>query len=525
MPIVPFSTLAERPVDLRTAFCIVGAGVAGLLIASRLAEAGQQVVVLESGLDRFDARTDGLNEVEVTNAPYVGAMSGRSRILGGSSSRYGGCMIPLTGHDMSPRPHVSLPGWPFSPAELQPYQREIDELFRLDDSSFESFSHSDLPLRHEDLDCRWPKWIAPRYRNVSFVLRETIARNPNLTVWLGATVTGFGLDAERGRLEAITARDFSGRSLTVRAQRFVLAAGTIETTRLLLQMDLQSGERIFENCDALGRYFQDHLSLRLGEVVPIDRERTSRLFGRHYRAGVRRSAHLELSAAAQRKNRVAGAFVRVEADVAEHRSIRWARSGFKEKASGSNLLHLRDAVRDSKDISRLLFDRFARRRLWMPEGVPIALQFVVEQVPMWSNRIRLARSPDALGSPKADLSWRVGETEERTFRTSVAVTRAYWSASGFDRICPVRWDRDLEDPSKSVAERARDWAHPSGTTRMGSDPRTSVVGSDLDCHHIPNLSIVSASVFPTAGVSNPTLTLMQLALRRADKFLGKSARQ
>jgi choline dehydrogenase-like flavoprotein len=51
---------------------------------------------------------------------------------------------------------------------------------------------------------------------------------------------------------------------------------------------------------------------------------------------------------------------------------------------------------------------------------------------------------------------------------------------------------------------------------MGLDPSESVVGPDLRTHNVENLSVASASTFPTAGSANPTYTIIQLALRAAD---------
>ncbi|MFD2237520.1 GMC oxidoreductase [Aureimonas populi] len=522
MPIFTLDKAEGGADSASAAFCIIGGGVAGLLVANRLAQAGQRVIVIESGLEVFDTQADGLNEIESSGRSYVGALTGRSRILGGSSSRWGGCMVPLTAHDLGPRPYISLPAWPLAPGELERHQPELDRLFHLDHSPYDSLDEPDLPPPYEDLVRRWPKWIAPKHRNVAVVLRETIRKNKNLTVWLGATAQDFVTNTESGRLESIVARGFNGRAITVRADRFVFAAGSLETTRLLLLMDRYSNGRIFEGCDALGHYFQDHLSRQLGEVEPMDRDATSRLFGRRYSAHVRRSLHLELSAEAQRKYAVSSAYARIEADVAAQRSIRWIKSNLKTGGNSFTIRQLINVVEDAGDISRLVFDRFAKKQLFMPKDVPITLSFVVEQVPQWENRLYLSQERDALGMPKAHLSWRTGEVEERTFRTCMEVTRAYWRACGLDKICSIRWDADLSDPVSLVAERAGDWAHPSGTTRMGTDPRTSVVRPDLECHHIPNVSVVSASTFPTAGASNPTLTLMRLALRCADTLLAES---
>jgi len=55
--------------------------------------------------------------------------------------------------------------------------------------------------------------------------------------------------------------------------------------------------------------------------------------------------------------------------------------------------------------------------------------------------------------------------------------------------------------------------HHIGTTRMGTDPRTSVVDASCRVHSVNNLYVAGSSVFPTSSQANPTLTLMALSLR------------
>jgi choline dehydrogenase-like flavoprotein len=55
-----------------------------------------------------------------------------------------------------------------------------------------------------------------------------------------------------------------------------------------------------------------------------------------------------------------------------------------------------------------------------------------------------------------------------------------------------------------------------GTTRMALDPRRGVVDQDCRVHGVENLYIAGSSVFPTCGFANPTLTIVELALRLVD---------
>jgi choline dehydrogenase-like flavoprotein len=63
--------------------------------------------------------------------------------------------------------------------------------------------------------------------------------------------------------------------------------------------------------------------------------------------------------------------------------------------------------------------------------------------------------------------------------------------------------------------------HHMGTTRMGSDAKTSVTDAHGRVHGIGNLYIAGSSLFPTGSWANPTLTLVALALRTADRIAGE----
>jgi choline dehydrogenase-like flavoprotein len=58
--------------------------------------------------------------------------------------------------------------------------------------------------------------------------------------------------------------------------------------------------------------------------------------------------------------------------------------------------------------------------------------------------------------------------------------------------------------------------HHMGGTRMSADPSRGVVDADCRVHGQGNLYVCGSSVFPSAGHANPTLTIVQLALRLAD---------
>jgi gluconate 2-dehydrogenase alpha chain len=63
--------------------------------------------------------------------------------------------------------------------------------------------------------------------------------------------------------------------------------------------------------------------------------------------------------------------------------------------------------------------------------------------------------------------------------------------------------------------------HTQGGTRMGSDPKTSVVNKYGQSWDIPNLFVIGSSTFPSMSGFNPTLTIQALAYMSADAITNR----
>jgi choline dehydrogenase-like flavoprotein len=63
--------------------------------------------------------------------------------------------------------------------------------------------------------------------------------------------------------------------------------------------------------------------------------------------------------------------------------------------------------------------------------------------------------------------------------------------------------------------------HPLGTCRMGTDPRSSVLGPDYETHEVKSLYVADGSAIPSALGVNPQLTIMAMALRAAETIDGR----
>jgi choline dehydrogenase-like flavoprotein len=248
------ATIGRQRQAVSTDVLVIGAGIAGLLFASRLQQKGIRTVVVESGSERLGPDPDPMNEVVLDGQPYQGALKGRCRCLGGTSVVWGGAMLPFLACDLERHTAGWPVDWPVGFQEVAAQFDEIEQLFKLPNGPYEVEDPPITSVADQPFVLRSAKWPAFRLRNVALTLGAAI-RGPGLEVWLDATVTKFKL-AENGRLSRVTAVSASGAELDIEVGEVVVAAGAIESTRLLLLLlDAQHDNRVFAPQDLLGRYF------------------------------------------------------------------------------------------------------------------------------------------------------------------------------------------------------------------------------------------------------------------------------
>jgi choline dehydrogenase-like flavoprotein len=326
---------------------------------------------------------------------------------------------------------------------------------------------------------------------------------------------------EGGRLTKVHARSHSDKRISVSAERFIFAAGTLETTRLLLLLDRSTGQRAFAACDAVGRYFHDHLAVEVGKVQPIDAQRTNRVFGYYIGGLTRRSLHLETTPQAQRDDGAASGFVTVRPEFRQRSVHNYIRNLGRSAQAGRFLDLLPDKLlaRDAATLVPALYWKMFHKQMYFSGQVDLFVDARIEQVPSVNSRINLSSQKDPFDVPMLQLVWRKTPIDALTFRAVLKRARSFWKSTFLQKSSPVEWAFDPSHDDHSLIEASRDTRHPAGTARMGTDPANSVVDPSLRCHSVPNLFVASAAVFPSSGSANPTLTVMQLAMLAAEGAL------
>ena len=147
---------------------------------------------------------------------------------------------------------------------------------------------------------------------------------------------------------------------------------------------------------------------------------------------------------------------------------------------------------------------------WLdPKIREIRLRNFMEMEPDPKNRVILGEERDGYGVPIPVVQLNVTQLDKKSIVVLHEVLKREIEACGFGQLVS---DLSLDTDPWPIDQEA---SHHLGTTRMGHDPRTSVVNPDCQVHSVHNLFIAGGSVFPTSGNANPTFTIVTLAIRLA----------
>jgi choline dehydrogenase-like flavoprotein len=132
----------------------------------------------------------------------------------------------------------------------------------------------------------------------------------------------------------------------------------------------------------------------------------------------------------------------------------------------------------------------------------------------------LGADRDPHGMPRAELHWRLSDFDRRTILGSATLLAEEMVRQNFGR---VRLDPWVLGTGSFPADDEVKGNHHMGGTRMSTQPGHGVVDADCKVHGLSNLYVAGSSVFPSGGAANPTLTIVQLALRLAEHLCGSAA--
>lgn len=510
---------------------VVGAGMGGAAAAFGLAERGLKVLVIERGLERptaanvEDSVEDPDQRLRIGRWPTKvgGAVDGHAFAFhaplgsgaGGSTLLYASALDRFRANDFAPRPHPEggTLEWPIAFETFKPWYTKAeaalgvagtaDPLDAGADTAHLATPH-DLSPRDADLIRRFkvaglhPYRLHSGFHHVpgctpclGTVCMKNCKRHAGNSFLAPAAATGnaallseaevLGFDADATRVTAVTLR-LKGETHRLEAPTFILAAGAFFSPALLLKSASEAWPTGLGNRhDQVGRHLMFHTSRSLALW--------STRAHPHHGSG---------------KSLVLRDFYDTpEGKFGEVQSV-----GL-EANYGYVLYALRQMLASSRFAKVPLLWHLARipaKTASLVLGNAVIFDLLMEDLPYADNRVVLDE-------------------------TSPSGTRFHYRVSGELQSRFDAFSRKVSQSLKGTRHLflthglALNYGHPMGTCRIGTDPATSVADASGKVHGLANLFIADAAFMPTAGGTNPSLTIAAHALRLADGLATAKAKE
>ena len=422
----------------------------------------------------------------------------RVRLFGGRSLFWSRMSYRLSDYEFKGKSHDGFgDDWPISLSDLAPYYSRVEKIFRvkghldglpqypdgnfIPDDAVWSASMQRVVAAGKKLGvpvCR-PRTslgIDGLASSVNLLLPDAFATN-KLRAVPNVVVRELSVDKNTGLVnEAHFVDRLSRREMSVKARVVVLAAGTLESTRLMLN------SKIANSSGVLGHYLIDQV-YGPGIVCSVPEARNGK--ATHELMGGSATAPRFRNIDTKAKD-----FLRGYAITMTSRMGGMAPENFP--TYGEDLQNKLESYNNSEFATGMMGEVLAH----------------------YEHCVSIDKCEvDAWGIPALHVETKYTDNEFNMARDAVDTSIAIAEAAGFEVLTK---NYDPNPPGYSI--------HELGTCRMGDDPKTSVLNKWNQSHDIKNLFVVDGGCFVSSGWQNPTMTISSLAMR-ASEYLAEQMRQ
>lgn len=416
----------------------------------------------------------------------------RVRLFGGRSLFWARQSFRLSNYEFKAKDHDGFgENWPIDLQELAPYYSRVEKIFRvsgyldglpqypdgdfvIDDSpwseSMQRFRASGKKMNVPVCKARSSLGRDGLASSINLLLPDAFATG-KLTAVPNVIVRQLTVDKNTGLVNgALFVDRHSRREMSVKARIVILAAGCLESTRLLLNSKLANSSGV------LGHYLIDQV-YGPGVVCSVPEARDGKSTPELMGGGALIPRFRNLNAQTKAKNFIRGYALNV-----------WSS----------------DRPMDPRNFAA--YGAELQKKLDSYDGSGFAMSMMGEVLPYYEHHVRIDNTlKDAWDIPVLHIDTKYTSNEINMARDAVDTGAAMAEASGFEVLAK---NYDPNPPGYSI--------HELGTCRMGDNPKTSVLNKWNQSHDIKNLFVVDGSSFVSGGWQNPTMTILALSMRASD---------
>jgi choline dehydrogenase-like flavoprotein len=423
----------------------------------------------------------------------------RVRLFGGRSLFWSRQSFRLSDYEFKGKSHDGFgDDWPIGLSDLAPYYSRVEEIFQVEGAldGPAQMPDGNFVLDSDPWSQSMQRFIAaskpfemPVCKQRRALGRDGLASSVNLllpdaektgklTSIANAVVREITIDKRTGLPNGCHFVDrLSRREMHVKARVVVLAAGTLESTRLLLNSKLANSSGV------LGHYQMDQV----------------------YGPGVMCSVPEARNGKATKELMGGGAIVPRFRNIST-KSDKFLRGYALNVTSRGGSLDPRNFATYGAELQRKL-DEY--------HGSSFVMTMMGEVLGRYENHVRIDKEAvDAWGIPVLHIQTKYTDNEYNMAKDAVETGVAVAEAAGFEVLAK---NTVPNPPGYSI--------HEVGTCRMGDDPKRSVLNKWSQSHDHKNLFVVDGAGFTSAGWQNPTMTILALSMRASEHLAGEMKRQ
>ena len=506
-------------------FCIIGAGIAGIITARELLEKypNKSICIVESGdFTLLNEHNEKLRKLTYESLPIKKAS--REFCVGGATSTWGGLTSHFESFEIEKRDYLEIDSWPIE-------YKYLMEMYQKVSSKYNFINTIDIDNKSFNLFDGFEK--RPFVAYIEAINYKTYLID-KIDLIYNAHVTT--IISQSNNIECIKLKNIGTNvESNFFAKKFIISAGGLETIKLLLNSIEKKDLNIGVSEKNIGHYFMNHPKNEFGQLVLNDNISISDFVGTT-NSNTLNYFGISLSSKIQKENKLMNNYMRFEPSMPWNKDklvysfikfMKSSRNIFKfflylyKNKKVMMLDYSETGDEDYKDelekhsiftsIKNLILYIYFRVSNKMPKTNRYNIRNYIEMEPRFVNTVSLSNDIDELGQKKINVNYSISDREKKSTIYLHKIVNQYLKDNGIGYI-----ESDFE-----VIENwpiYTDASHHCGGTVMGDNSSTSVVDKNLKVHGINNLYIVSSSVMPTSGSQNPTYTIAALACILVDNI-------
>lgn len=498
--------------------CIIGGGVAGIVLARELQSSFEKIVILESGEESFKQKNQDLYSARTIKTHYFNSEKSRLRMLGGSSNHWENNTAEFLPSDFEKKNWIENSGWPIQYDDINKYYIDAADYCGTGrDGYAPSHWTANLPgkddfSKSEKIKLGFSKHASPPTRFFFKFKKELIASNV-INIIQSANVTALKFRESDKKIESATFKRLYGEhEHEVKAKVFILATGGIENARLLLHFNSQNNNALGNRYNNVGAYFMDHPTLRPAQFYPKQNFKLTGLESKDSHRSIYN--FYKLSDEIVEKHKLSNmkiSFFEASKSFLSHSisSMHILKEGYDKATIPDDFFdHIGNIIGDLDTLYDAFTHKSGSHR--KDDFGGYFVHVMMEQTPDRNNRILLSDETDALGIPKVDINWTFNDKDVSSMWKGLEILANEVGLLEIGRIRLLK-----ERSPRLLASQMGFGHHHMGTTRMSDNVKTGVVDSNQKVFGTNNMFIAGSSVFPTGSHVPPTLTIVATSLRLA----------